>query len=180
MMSPLLDWYGNATDEAKRQGLSLVLYACAGVSVAGLLWTFAFTHETGAVTIEDLDRFGVTSFRKRAPGELLAPAPTPAGTPAMPRKAGLGHGLPRTPQQQQYRGGSGFAPAPLNAIHEDFGHEGHDDHTHAAGSGLGLGGAEGREDSGGKLLVVGATGALPPPRSPGISLADLRAPHDTA
>lgn len=183
MMSPLLDWYGSATDEAKRQGLSLVLYACAAVSVAGLLWTFAFTHETGTVTIEDLDRFGVTSFRKRSPGELLAPAPTPAGTPSINRRTGSGPGfggnggggghhggIPRTPTQGN-RNAGGFSPAPLNAISEDHGHHDHDDdHTPAEG-GIGI---AAREDSGSKLLVVGATGALPPPRSPGITLADLR------
>lgn len=174
MMSPLLDWYGSATDEAKRQGLSLVLYACAGVSVAGLLWTFAFTHETGAVTIEDLDRFGVTSFRKRSPGELLAPAPTPAGTPSMNRRNGSGPGGGRTPTQSG-RNASGFSPAPLNAIHEDHGQHDHDhddEHTPASGTGM-----IAREGSGSKLLVVGATRALPPPLSPGISLADLRS-HD--
>jgi MFS family permease len=63
MMSPLLDWYGNATPEAAQKGLALVLYACAAVSVLGFVWTFFFTQETSKISIEHLDRYGVHSFR---------------------------------------------------------------------------------------------------------------------
>lgn len=57
-MQPLLQLYGTSTAQ-KTEGLALVLYVCGAVGMAGLLWTFIFTQETGGLRIEDLDA-GVT------------------------------------------------------------------------------------------------------------------------
>lgn len=47
----LLAAYSSAT-----QGVSVVLYVCAALSVAGLAWTLIFTKETGELDIEAMDR----------------------------------------------------------------------------------------------------------------------------
>lgn len=47
----LLAAYSTAT-----QGVSVVLYVCAALSVAGLAWTLIFTKETGELDIDVMDR----------------------------------------------------------------------------------------------------------------------------
>jgi PHS family inorganic phosphate transporter-like MFS transporter len=47
----LLAAYSSATE-----GVSVVLYVCAALSVAGLAWTLIFTKETGELDIEAMDR----------------------------------------------------------------------------------------------------------------------------
>lgn len=47
----LLAAYSSAT-----QGVSVVLYVCAALSVAGLAWTLIFSKETGELDIEAMDR----------------------------------------------------------------------------------------------------------------------------
>jgi MFS transporter, PHS family, inorganic phosphate transporter len=47
----LLAAYSSAT-----QGVSVVLYVCAALSIAGLGWTLLFTKETGEIDIEAMDK----------------------------------------------------------------------------------------------------------------------------
>ena len=56
-LHPLMETYGSAPDQ-QREGLRLVLFVCAAVSLAGTVWTFFFTKDMGSANLAELDKAG--------------------------------------------------------------------------------------------------------------------------
>jgi hypothetical protein len=161
MMSPLLDWYGSNTAEEKQRGLSLVLYACAAVSVVGLIWTFFFTQETGHISIENLDRFGVQSFRmpRTAAGQIQdAPAAAPGSV----------LDVPETVDDAMY------PPTPLMPRRDLHGVGAHATAEELAAALSAASGAAGADDGSLGLITTAEAGRqMFRPQSPGIALQKL-------